>query len=58
MSPDTPTYGPDRQAEVSLSGLLEDESPEFPVTDEDLVERAREEPSEEGCRSTLRRAER
>ncbi len=47
MSPDTPDYGPDRQAEVYLSGMLEDEPPEFPVAYEDLVERAREELSDE-----------
>ncbi|MDS0475576.1 alpha-hydroxy-acid oxidizing protein [Natrinema sp. 1APR25-10V2] len=47
MSPDTPDYGPDRQAEVYLSGMLEDEPPEFPVSYEDLVDRAREELSDE-----------
>ncbi|QLK27818.2 lactate 2-monooxygenase [Natrinema zhouii] len=47
MTPDTPDYGPDRQAEVYLSGMLEDESPEFPVSYEDLEERAREDLSEE-----------
>jgi isopentenyl-diphosphate delta-isomerase len=47
MTPDTPDYGPDRQAEVYLSGMLEDEPPEFPVSYEDLEERAREELSDE-----------
>ncbi|SER79236.1 alpha-hydroxy-acid oxidizing protein [Natrinema salaciae] len=47
MTADTPDYGPDRQAEVYLSGMLEDEPPEFPVSYEDLVNRARDELSEE-----------
>ncbi|MFC6765661.1 alpha-hydroxy-acid oxidizing protein, partial [Natrinema soli] len=47
MTPDTPDYGPDRQAEAYLSGMLEDEPPEFPVSYDDLEERAREELSEE-----------
>jgi len=47
MTPDTPDYGPDRQAEVYLNGMLEDERPEFPVSYEDLEKRAREELSEE-----------
>ncbi|SEW09327.1 lactate 2-monooxygenase [Natrinema salifodinae] len=47
MTADTPDYGPDRQTEVYLSGMLEDEPPEFPVSYEDLEERGREELSEE-----------
>ncbi|QSW99603.1 lactate 2-monooxygenase [Haloterrigena alkaliphila] len=39
----TPEYGPNRQQEVYMRGMLEDELPEFPVSYEDLVERAREE---------------
>ncbi|ELY51616.1 lactate 2-monooxygenase [Natronolimnohabitans innermongolicus] len=44
---DTPQYGPQRQQDVYRTGMLEGERPEFPVAYEDLVERAREELSEE-----------
>ncbi|WP_265108146.1 lactate 2-monooxygenase [Halosolutus halophilus] len=47
MTADNPEYGPDRQAEVYRRGMLEGESPEFPVSYEDLEERAREELDEE-----------
>jgi lactate 2-monooxygenase len=43
----TDDYGPNRQAAVYKRGMLEGETPEFPVTYEDLVERAREKLSDE-----------
>ncbi|QRV14037.1 alpha-hydroxy-acid oxidizing protein [Haloterrigena salifodinae] len=44
---DAPRYGPNRQQEVYSQGMIEDEPPEFPVSYEDLVERACAELSEE-----------
>ncbi|APX96760.1 lactate 2-monooxygenase [Natronorubrum daqingense] len=44
---ETPQYGPKRQQDVYRKGMLEARTPEFPVAYEDLVERAREELSDE-----------
>ncbi|WP_436344772.1 lactate 2-monooxygenase [Natronorubrum sp. FCH18a] len=44
---DTPQYGPKRQQDVYRKGMLEGQPPEIPVSYEDLVDRAREELSDE-----------
>ncbi|WP_137288588.1 lactate 2-monooxygenase [Natronorubrum halophilum] len=44
---DAPQYGPNRQKEVYRSGMLEGEPPEYPVSYEALLERARGELSDE-----------
>ncbi|WP_247002094.1 lactate 2-monooxygenase [Halosolutus gelatinilyticus] len=46
MTGDAPEYGPNRQEEVYRRGMLEGEPPEFPVSYEDLEDRAREELTE------------
>lgn len=47
MTEEIPQYGPNRQEEVYRAGMLRGEPPEFPVSYEDLVERAREELDDE-----------
>lgn len=47
MTDDPPQYGSKRQQEVYRRGMLQGERPEYPVSYEDLVERAREELDDE-----------